>query len=399
MADCSADTAPSPLRVLTLSTLFPNAAHPQLGGFVARQTQALAQLPDTHVEVMAPLGVPPWPLRRLARYRAIDALPFHEQWQGLRVWRPRYLHLPGSDGRWDVRAMVAALAPVLQKIRQRFPFDVLAAQYFFPDGPVAVALGRHCGVPVSIKARGSDIHYWGHRPGPARAIIAAGHAADGLLAVSAALKADMVALGLPAARIAVHHNGVDQDLFQPRPRATAKADLGVSGPLMVTLGALIPRKQQAIVIAALAHLPDVRLALIGDGPDRAALEQLADTLGVAQRLLWLGQLPPGAISPWLAGADVMVLPSRSEGLANAWLEALACGTPIVITDVGGAREVLTDPRAGRIVVPNPADIAQAAQALLHRPPAPYLCRALATRFTWTKNAQALRDHLAALVRK
>ena len=116
--------------------------------------------------------------------------------------------------------MADALLPVLREIRARFPFDVIDAEFFWPDGPAAMRLAAALGVPFSVKARGSDIHLWGARPGIAAQIVAAGKAAAGLLAVSAALKRDMAALGLPEEKIRVHHTGIDLDRFRPvdRPR-------------------------------------------------------------------------------------------------------------------------------------------------------------------------------------
>jgi glycosyltransferase involved in cell wall biosynthesis len=93
----------------------------------------------------------------------------------------------------------------------------------------------------------------------------------------------------------------------------------------------------------------------------------------------------------------MVLPSNSEGLANVWVEALACGTPIVITDVGGAREVLDRPEGGRLVARDTDAIAAAVQSLLADPPVQEEVRRLAERFSWEKNARELREHLQSLV--
>src|SRR5690606_32361606 len=119
-------------------------------------------------------------------------------------------------------------------------------------------------------------------------VIAAGRAADGLLAVSAAMKRDMAALGMPDEKIAVHYTGVDLDRFRPVGRRTAKAALGVAGPLLVCAGALIERKGQHIAIAALTRLPDATLILVGDGPARPMLERLAARSGVAARVRFLG---------------------------------------------------------------------------------------------------------------
>lgn len=382
------------MRVLTLSTLFPDATRPNFGVFVERQTLGLAAHPAVDLRVVAPVGLPPWPLSRHPHYRALADLPRREIWRGLPVERPRFAAVPATAGRFHAAALARALRPVLDRIRDDFAFEVIDASFFFPDGPAAVALGRRYGVPVSIKARGADIHHWGRAPATAALVRRAGQQADGLLAVSAAMRDDMVALGLPAARIRVHHTGVDLDRFAPADRDAAKRDLGVSQALVVSVGALIPRKGHHIVIDALADLPGVTLAIAGEGPERARLERLVAERGLGERLRLLGSVPHADLPRWLAAADATALASSSEGLANAWIESLACGTPIVIPDAGGAREVVTDRAAGRIVARAPAAFAEALRSLLADPPAPSAVRRHAERFTWAANTNALYDHLS-----
>lgn len=379
------------LRVLTLSSLFPDATRPNFGVFVERQTLGLAALPDTDVRVVAPVGLPPFPLSRHASYRALTALPAVEAWKGLPVHRPRFLNLPATQGRFHVGLLTRALVPLLREIRRDFAFDVIDASFFFPDGPAAVALGRRFGVPVSIKARGADIHHWGRAPATAAAVRAAGRGADGLLAVSEAMRRDMIALGMPAGRIAVHHTGLDQSHFAPLPGPRADGP-----PRIISVGALIPRKGHDIVIEAVARLPGATLRIAGDGPERGALQAQVERLGVSDRVTLLGPVPHDALPPLLAGADVMALASSSEGLANAWVEALASGTPIVIPDAGGAREVVDRPEAGHIVERTAEAFAAAIAELVAAPPPRDAVRASAARFTWERNAETLRAHLARL---
>jgi teichuronic acid biosynthesis glycosyltransferase TuaC len=384
------------LRILTLATLFPDSTRPAFGIFVERQTRALAVLPDIQLKLIAPLAMPPFPLSLHPHYAHRAALPLREDWHGLDVLRPRFRHMPGLVGRLGPQALVKALRPVLRQLRHEFPFDLIDAQFFFPDGPAAVQLAREFGVPVSIKARGADIHHWGQVRGAAGAIRAAAMSADGLLAVSAALKNDMLALGLPAEKIRVHYTGVDLARFTLIDRADARLVLGLEGPLVVTAGHLIARKGQALVIEAITQLPEVQLILVGDGPDRPKLERLIAQLGVSDRVRLLGNQPHDALPLILGAADVMALPSSSEGLANVWVEALACGTPLVISDAGGAREVVKSPAAGRIVDRSSTAIAAAIAALLRDPPDRLAIRAAAEPFTWAANAQALRAHLIGL---
>ena len=274
---------------------------------------------------------------------------------------------------------------------------MIDAEFFWPDGPAAMRLAAELGVPFSIKARGSDIHLWGAQAGIAEQIIAAGKAAGGMLAVSAALKRDMAAIGLPDERIRVHHTGIDLDLFRPVDRAAAKAALGVDGPLLISVGHLNARKGQEIALAALADIPGATLFLAGDGPERSRLERQAAAAGLSGRVRFLGVQPHQALPALIAAADVMVLPTVSEGLANVWVEALACGTPLVTSDVGGAREVVDRPEAGRLVARDPVAVAEAVNAILADPPAQAAVRAAAERFSWARNAAEARDHLMGLI--
>lgn len=385
------------LRVLTLSTLFPDATRRNFGVFVERQTLGLAAHPDVELRVVAPIGLPPFPLALRGRHAQLAALPLGEQWKGVDVYRPRFLAMPGTAGRLHVHFLTRALTPFLANLRREFAFDVIDASFFFPDGPAAVALGRRFGVPVSIKARGSDVHHWGTAAATAGQVRAAGKAAGGLLAVSEAMRRDMVAMGMPADHIRVHRTGVDLGQFAPGNRVEAKAALGVRGPLVVSTGALIERKGHDIVIDAIAALPNVHLLIAGEGSCRGALEAKIAALGLTDRVRLLGAVPHGEMAELLAAADVMALASENEGLANAWVEALASGVPVVIPDVGGALEVVTEHAYGRIVGRTPAGFASGIAAVLSDHTPPMTVRAGAERFTWEANTAGLYDHLKALV--
>ncbi|KQM98817.1 glycosyltransferase [Sphingomonas sp. Leaf25] len=386
------------LRVLTLATLFPDATRPNFGVFVERQTLGLAGLGDVEVRVVAPVGLPPFPASLAARYRALSALPAAETWKGLSVERPRFVNLPLTGGRFHAPLLARRLRPLLTRIRAQFAFDVIDAEFFFPDGPAAIALGKAFGVPVSIKARGADIHHWGHASATAAQVRAAGQAADGLLAVSRSMADDILATGIDRP-VRVHRTGIDRTRFGGVDRAVARARLGIAAPLVVSLGALIARKGHRIVLDAVAALPGVHLWIVGGGPDRAALAARIADLGIGDRVRLCGSLPHDDLPDLLAAADVMALASSSEGLANAWVEALASGTPIVIPDAGAAREVVTTRAAGRIATRDSAAFAQAIAAVLSQAADPVATRATVDAYSWERNARELRDHLGALVNR
>lgn len=389
----------SMLRVLTLSTLYPNPAQPGFGGFVERQTLRLAAHRQVDLRVVAPLGLPPFPLDRLRRYAALRAVPMREVWKDVPTLRPRFPLIPAVGWRFNPAFVERAAERALRELRaEGFVPDVIDAEFFFPDGVAATRLGRRLGIPVSIKARGSDIHYWGGKPAVRTALLAAAQAAGGLLSVSEALKRDMAALGMPADKIRVHYTGVDLERFRPVDRAVAKAKFGVAGPLVVSIGNLVRLKGHEIVAGAVAKLDGVTLLIAGAGTDEPWLRQQVAALGQPDRLRFLGAVPHTDVPTLLAAADVMALASEREGLANAWVEALACGTPVVAPDIGSAREVIDRPGAGAIVAErSPAAFAQAIGRLLASPPAPTAVRAAAERFAWERNTQTLYEHLSDLV--
>ncbi len=194
--------------------------------------------------------------------------------------------------------------------------------------------------------------------------------ADHILCVSESERRTGQEAGI-AARWSVIHNGIDLDRFRPGGRAEARASLplgdGVDrdAPLVVCVGRLTRQKGQDVLLRAWRRMPvaaGARLVLVGDGPDRGALEASAPP----------GVLFTGAcadVRPWIHAADVLVLPSRWEGMALAPLEAMACGRPVVMTDVNGARESLPPGHEDHCLVPpeDPAALAAALTALLADP--------------------------------
>ena len=383
------------LRVLTLSTLFPNAAEPNFGCFVEEQTLRLAARSDVQLRVVSPLGSPPFPLNLHPRYRQLRALPRQEAWKGLGLSRPRFLTVPGLSGALNPASIYRTAVPVLDDLRKSgFAFDIIDAEFFYPDGPAAARLAARFGVPFSIKARGADIHYWGARSDCRRIILDAAARSGGLLAVAGSLKQDMVRLGMDPGKISVHYTGVDLEAFRVADREAAKAQIGVAGPLVVSVGALIPRKGHDLVIKAMAALPTATLLIAGAGPQQAALSRLVSACGLGERVRLLGGVAHGQLPLILGAADVMALASESEGLANAWIEAMACGTPVVAPDVDGAAEAIDTPVSGRLLSERtPAAIASAIASILSNPPLREAVRANAERFSWSRNTQTLFEHL------
>ncbi|MEM6586074.1 MAG: glycosyltransferase, partial [Pseudomonadota bacterium] len=262
-----------------------------------------------------------------------------------------------------------------------------------------------------VKARGSDITYWGAFDFAREQMRAAATQASGLLAVSEAL-GDQVAdtLDIERGAIGVHYTGLDRDRFRPLGHTQLRAQLGETlgfgipsnAPLLACVGALVPRKGHDIAIEALALLsetyPEARLLLVGKGEEEAALRRLVSERGLDTRVHFTGPVDHDVMPVLLSAADVMVLPTANEGLANAWVEALACGTPVVTCDVGGARELIVNEAAGRLVERNAVAVAEGLREVLGSLPKPEEVAALVERFDWVSHARELAAYYEGLVR-
>ncbi|MGV9451308.1 glycosyltransferase [Streptomyces sp. NPDC003635] len=171
-------------------------------------------------------------------------------------------------------------------------------------------------------------------------------------------------------RYTVIPNGIDPERFHPAAVGTVRAgllpDVDPGAPLVVCVGRLCRQKGQDLLLRAWAavaeQVPGARLVLVGDGPDGAVLRSRAP-----KSVLFAGAVADAA--PWYQAADLVVLPSRWEGMALAPLEAMACGRPVVATEVGGARESLPPSLAPHCLVPprDPARLASAMTELLRDP--------------------------------
>lgn len=334
------------MKVLTFSTLYPSAARPIHGIFVETRLRELLKSGEVDARVVAP--VPWFPFRHggFGVYAQHANAPSREQRNGIEVLHPRYIAIPKVGMTPAPWLLAQAVKPVLATLLSRFDFDCIDAHYLYPDGVAAAILGRHFRKPVVITARGSDVTQIPSYRLPRAMIRWAARRAAGLITVSRALKEGLVALGVADHRVTVLRNGVDLERFQPLAREAARAELGLRRTTLLSVGHLIPRKAHDLTIRALELLPESDLLIVGDGPERASLAALAAQLGLSARVRFVAPRLQDELPRYYSAADALVLASSREGWANVLLEAMACGTPVVASDVGGAAELVTTPAAG-----------------------------------------------------
>jgi teichuronic acid biosynthesis glycosyltransferase TuaC len=377
------------LQILTFTTLYPSQVRPQHGIFVETRLRKLVESGFVGASVVAPC---PWfPLASpwFGRYSLFAQQPREEIRHGLHVDHPRYPQLPKIGMSVAPLAIFTALLPVLRRqLREGRNFDLIDAHYFYPDGVAAVLLGRALGRPVVVTARGSDLNIIAEYAAPRRWICWSARRADGLVAVSSGLKRRLLALGIVEDRVRVLRNGVDLALFRPADRDTARRALGLTKPTLLAVGNLVSLKRHRMMVEALVGLPGVDLVIVGEGPERTAIETLARERRVADRVRLLGHLPQDRLPEIYSAADVLLLVSTHEGWPNVLLESMACGTPAIVSDIDGITDIVAAPEAGRIVQePAPDRLAMATRDFLAALPSRAATRAYAERFDWRSTTE------------
>lgn len=332
-----------------------NSFHPLIGG-AERQAAALAR-------AQAARGFEVTIVTRRRR-----GLPARERLGPLTVHRL-------SGGPFGAAGFIVAGLAFLWPRRRRI--DVVHAHQARAPALLGLILRALGGPPFVVKLAGSDVPAGGLSEGTASGIpdfrrrlrLAVLRRADAVVALTATMQKIMTGLGIPAGRVQVIPNGVDGERFHPaddRERRAARAALDLPSDALVVafVGRLERVKGPDLLIAAWKQLDHLGgwLVLAGDGPERANLESQA---GANAGIRFLGPIADPDLL--YRAADVAAVPSRSEGLSNTLLEAMACGLAVVATAVGGNIEVMEDGRTGRLVEPAPAPLAAGLASLLDLP--------------------------------
>ena len=302
------------------------------------------------------------PLDFLIRLRRKSFRPIAAEYEvvdGIEVFRPKVFSVPGFFKSLDGWFMARGSRKVFQSIVKNFKPTIVDAHFVYPDGFAAGLLAKESGLPLTITIRGSKDEWLigtSREPMLKRAL----HQATRLFAVSDALKQNVaVKLGVAADKVRVVGNGVDLAKFYQVDRHEARARLGIAPAtkVMIGVGGLIPRKGFHRVIPLVKQIskdvPDFLYLIVGggfsQGDMRTSLEELAVSNGVSAHVKFCGPQKPEDLKWFYGAADIFVLATEHEGWANVFLEAMACGLPVITTDVGGNSQVVNSKSLGTII--------------------------------------------------
>lgn len=356
----------SPLRVLSFTTVYPKPGEPGFGVFVRTRLQALAALAD--VAVVAPVAVVDYgnPKRRLTD---LSEVPTSRLDGALRVYHPRWFYPPfigWAHPWWLARFSESSFGRIQREAR----FHVIDAHFGHPEAAAAHRLARRFGVPFTVTLRGNETF---HAQDPAKRsrMAKALRAAARVITVSEPLREFAVSLGVEPSRAVTIPNGIDSSIYHPRDRAAQRLRLGMDSAELhiLSAGYLIERKGHHRIVETLPGLiaggRNVRLWIVGDpgseGDFSAEIRRRVSQCGVQAKVSFVPAVDASELACYMSACDLFCLASSREGWPNVVNEALACGAPVVATNVGGVPAMITSDRLG-IVIP-PGDSGALAGAL------------------------------------
>lgn len=342
------------IKLLVITSVFPNTKQPTFGVFVRERMFRVAQ----HCELKVIAPVPWFPLVRFVKKGYRPLVPYLEVQDGIEVYHPRFFNIPGIFKFLDGYFFFLSSLLTVWQVRKSFKFDIIDSHFVYPDGVGAFLLGRFFRKPVTITVRESSFQRMLKYPLQRQQIRFSLANATKVFTVSADLKRSVTDLGVPSRKVVVVPNGVDTMKFKPVDKNTARQELGLplDRKIIISVGWLIERKGFHRLLYALPEIkknfPDILYIIVGSAPSSNSyepiLKKVVDDLNLGENVFFAGSQPHDELYKWLSASDIFCLATSGEGWANVFLEAMACGLPVVTSRVGGNEEVVASEKYGTI---------------------------------------------------
>jgi glycosyltransferase involved in cell wall biosynthesis len=335
------------LKIIAISYLFPNCNQPNHGIFVLNRLKAMSKYAD--ITVINPIADSPLH-KKISKFSHLQSIPEVETIQGISVYHPRFLSIPGYVKTIEVFTYRRAVQKVLNEIG--YDFDLIDLHWTFPDLPCGYWLSKKINKPFHVTLRGMEAFHL-QDSGLRKHIVA--HylkKANKVISLSEEMSKKADELSNTASKTVVIRNGVDTDKFYylDQNECREKLTLPLDAKIILGVGALIHRKGFDLVIKGLEQiiatkgLENTKFYILGaQGPEgdyRKELNQFIDQHRLQKHVVFVGAVPNSELITWYNAADVFCLSSRGEGSPNVLTEALACGTPAVATNVGSVPEIM-----------------------------------------------------------
>ena len=352
-------------NILIITNLFPNPQEPNRGIFVAEMVRELKNSAD--ITMISPIPwVPKWGvLKRFKGWYKFSQIPYNYEINGQKVICPKYLAIP-KLGSLHSFFMFVSLYPKVKQLHKEKRFDLINAQWLFPDGVASCRISKILNIPIVLSAHGCDINLYMKMKSRRGQILKALNACEAVTVVSGQQKKSLLESGIPDSKISVIKNGFNEN-FKVQNKITLREELGLSTrqQLIIFLGQLVEVKGFTYLISAVKQLENAsrngyEVIVVGTGPLSSMYEKKVSEMGLSEKIKFYGEKKHNEIQKWLGASDMLCLPSIREGCPTVVLEALACGKPVVASKVGEVPELVNE-KSG--ILFNPKDVNGLAESL------------------------------------
>jgi len=348
------------MKVASVSHIFPNAINPNSGVFVKERLKHIAQKID--LSIFAP--VPSFPfIDYTSKYAGMSTIESVEEIDGLQVHHPRYFMIPKYFKFLDALFYSKSMFSFMERMTLDHEYELMDFHWVYPDAIAGLDWARKLGKKTVVTVRGNEAIYYYEKGLLRRTVQKKLNEFDHLITVSNDLKHKIVSeYNVDASKISVVSNGIDVGKFFyiEQELARKRLNLATNRQYILTVSRLSSEKGLPHLLNAFAKIKNsaTELIIVGDGPLKDSLVSLGMALGINERVRFMSSLGHADICYWYNAADVFCLPSLWEGCPNVVIEALACGTPVVATQVGGIPDLVPSNDYGVLVPPgNPDSLA------------------------------------------
>lgn len=394
------------LRIIYFTDLFPNKNNPTKGIFNLSRIKALKKN-NAEIKVVSPIGLTPperflFPIPRLfdiINYLKLQMkIPFKEKINNIQVIHPKWFWLPRRFfWKYEVDLLHFFVGKKINEIIEDFEPDIIITSWLHPYGTYAKYLKRNYNVPVISISEGSDLLVFPKKyPGIKYIIKLANEYIDKTIFVS-----DRMSLHVKKyyniSKSQVIHNGYDNDLFYYEENTNHYN----SKIKLLSIGNLCYIKGHDILLDAMSGMENVELTIIGDGEKRNNYKNLINSNRLNSKVHLLGNMPQKNLRKYIVQSDLFCLPSRSESFGISALEAMACGVPVVATNVGGLSDLIINGFNGYMCEPESPELL--AEAIIKANNTVWDNKAISKwardNFSWDKWARQMIESIDILIRK
>ncbi|MBA6265138.1 glycosyltransferase [Colwellia sp. Bg11-12] len=360
--------------MVIITNLYPLPWQQNRATFNKQQFELLKD--DYDVSILVPIAFPDWfkHMKQITNNTNVRYAP--------------YFYLPKLGRRFYSVSMFLSLLLHSGFWLKKQNIQIIFASWAFPDAVAASWLSKLFRTKFFFKVHGSDINLHGKIPARAKQIVKASIHADGILCVSKALSQEMVSLGINESKISVIYNGVDHSKFG------AKIYPAPVNSYVLFVGNLKHDKGVLELVRGFAKIshqhPELHLIFAGDGAEKNNIISCAEKFNISAKVSLLGSVEHNALPELISCAKILALPSYNEGVPNVVLEAMACGTTILATKVGGIPEIVDESICGTLITPKCEDaVANGLTHILAQEWSEDKIKQHSQKFTWETNKQQL----------